>query len=50
MNNSLFVANDSNTELFALRAALFHDPNTAAIVRHVNHEIERQRGPELSLD
>ena len=50
MNNSLFVANDSIPELFALRRALFDDPTTAAaIVRRVDHELERSRGPELSI-
>ena len=50
MNNSLFVANDSISELFALRRALFDDPTTTAVVRHVDREIERSRGPELSID
>ena len=51
MNNSLFVANDSIPELFALRRALFDDPNTAAaIVGRVDRGIERARGPELSID
>ncbi len=50
MNNSLFVANDSISEYFALRRALFHDPNTAPIVRRGDRAIERSRGPELSID
>lgn len=50
MNNSLFVANDSISEFFALRRALFDDPTTAGIVRHVQRGLERSRGPELSLD
>ena len=51
MNNTLFVANDSIPELFALRRTLFDDPTTAAaIVRGVDHGIERSRGLELSID
>ncbi len=50
MNTSLFVASDSIGEFFALRSALFNDPNTAAIVHHVEHRIERSHRPELSID
>jgi len=50
MNTRLFVANDAIPEYVALRAALFHDPTTAAIVRRVDRGIERSRGPELSID
>ena len=50
VNNTLFVANDSIPELFALRRPLYDDPTTAAIVRRVDRGIERSRGPELSID
>ncbi len=50
MNASLYIANDSINEYFTLRTALFNDPNTAAIIRHVGRDIERSRGPELSID
>ena len=50
MNNRLFVANDSIPELFALRRALFEDPDTATIIHRANRAIERSRGPELSID
>jgi conjugative relaxase-like TrwC/TraI family protein len=50
MNIGLYVANDSNPEYFALRRALFDDPNTAAIVHRHDRGIERSRGPELSID
>ena len=50
MNNGLFVANDSISELFTLRRALFDDTNTATIIHRANRAIERSRGPELSID
>lgn len=50
INTHLFVANDTIPEYLALRAALFHDPTTAAIVRRVDRGVERSRGPELSID
>ncbi len=50
MNTGLFVANDSIHEFFALRRTLFDDPNTAAIIHHVERGLERSPGPELSID
>ena len=50
MNNGLFVANDSISELFTLRRALFGDPNTATIIHRAKPAIERSRGPELSIN
>ena len=50
MNAGLFVANDSVHEFFALRRTLFDDPNTAAVIHHVERWLERSLGPELSID
>jgi len=53
MNTRLFVANDTTSEYFALRAALFNDPDTGNVIRHTRRPdrgIERSRGPELSID
>ncbi len=50
MNADLFVSNDSIIEFFALRSALFNDPNTAAIIHRTRHGLERTHGPELSID
>ena len=50
MNAGLFV-NDSIHEFFALRGTLFDDPNTAAIIHHLERGLgERSPGPELSID
>ncbi len=50
MNAGLYIANDSINEFFTLRAALFNDPTTAAVIRQADRGIERSRGPELSID
>ena len=50
MNISLYIANDTNPEYFALRRALFDDPATAAITHRLDRRIERSQGPELSID
>ena len=51
MNTGLYVANDSTTEHFALRRALFNHPPTAAIVRRTEVvAIQRPSVPELSID
>jgi hypothetical protein len=49
MNNRLFVANDSISELIALRRALFDNPDTTTIIHRANRAVEGSRGPELSI-
>jgi conjugative relaxase-like TrwC/TraI family protein len=50
INTALFVANDTIHEFLTLRRTLFDDPNTAAVIHHIERGLERSPGPELSID